>query len=452
MSTKRTIPHQIVNWVVEFLPDSTFTIVSSKAFRDASKVFFANGLATAISIVGIFVIQKIVAVRELGTFAVFNNLFTLTTGVILGGITTIFIRYLSQYLDHDLGIAKFLAIRTLQILLFISGGVFVVLTLFASQINGAFFHKPELTPYIQLVGISALTSIISSYYQTIFQAQQRFSLYATLILTQAVLGTLGVIGLATLHVLTPISVILFNVGVNVVYLFIGFLFYRKSTIAHATTVTPPSHLIREIIAFSRWIIVMSVTSFVFLKLDIFMLARVVPLEDIALYSFANSIYLAFILVLSAINTILLPRISRLKTPEEFHHSAHQITQLSLIVALLMIPAFFLVKPLVVLVFHDKFLHSMPILYVMFIGYVVSLILNPVVNLLIVLKQERFMAFSTVLMLVLNIIGNLVLIPRYGNMGAVSATTGSIIISNLILYLRLRFELRQLVPSITPTTP
>ncbi len=423
--------------LLAFIPSAAGEIIATQAFRDASKVFFANGFATAISLIGIFIIQKIIAVRELGTLAIYNNLLSLSTGIILGGITTSFVRYLSQYYERDLGVAKLIARRVLAIVLGLGVLTFIMFTFGSELINRLFFGQEDLESFIQLVGVGSLTTVVTVYYTTIFQTQQRFTAYSAIIFGQAIGGALAVVLLYFTNHLTTSNVILTNIAITAAAGSVSYLLYRRSGLAKAPRATPPPMLFHEMVHFSTWVVIMSIVSVVFTKVDVMMLSAMVSLEEVAIYSFASSIYLAFLLILGAMNTILLPRISRLQTAEEFRAAAARVLRLSAFVAVTTVPLFFLVAPLVHLVFQNKFDDALPLIYLLLGSLSVSILLNPSVNFLIVMKRERFMAISAIAMVLINVAGNLLFIPTYRAIGAVSVTAITIVIVNIVQFIEFR---------------
>lgn len=420
-----------------------FAFFQTKAFRDTSTVFIANVVGTVVSLVGVLVIQRVLDYSALGTLAIYNNVVTLAAGIILGGMNTVTVRFVSQFLASDPGVAKGILRSVLRIQLILAAVALLVLGFFAPQVNALFFDKPELIPYIQLAGAGVALTLLTSFYQTIFQSQQRFRLYAIITIVQATLGTAGVFALKALNMLTAKGYVTFTLGLMLCIFVASVILYFTSSLARIPRKPIPKETLRTILRYSKWVVVMTTATFIFLKLDVFMLTSYVSLKEVALYSFANSIYTAYLLILSTVNTILLPKMSQLQKYEDFRNAIKTVSRVSTLLTIATIPTFFAIRPLIHMVFQDKFDASMPVLALMLGGFVVSLLLNPVVNFLLVMQQEKFLAIVTVVQLFLHIIGNLIFIPRYGNMGAVGVTTVTIIFVNLVGFIRIFHTLRKL---------
>ncbi|MBU0597477.1 oligosaccharide flippase family protein [Patescibacteria group bacterium] len=417
--------------------------LSSKVVKDTGKVFSSSILATGITFIGSLVTLKVLEVNAIGSLVAYNNIGAIVAGIALSGINISFVRYLSLYLKKDTNVAGLL-IKKIFILEFLLGVVsLIILFIFAPTIANSIFHKPELALFIKLAGINILFSIVFSFFKTLFQSQQKFTLFSVLTFSQATLTTLVIILFTVLKMLTAVNVIYIGIASNLIFIFIGLFYFLKYRVIVKTGSILPRGLLKEMFHYSKWLIVMAIASLLFQKTDIFMLTSMVSLDQVAYYSFANTIYATFLIILTAINTVLLPKISSFQKPQEFIGATKKIQKFSFLITIIILPTFFFIKPLTILIFQQKFTESMPVLYVLLISLVVSIILNPIVNMLLVLKKVKFMSMVTAAILVLNIIGNIIFIPKYGIMGAVWVTVISYITSNVVLFIKIRLELKKM---------
>lgn len=437
---------QLKRLLIHFFPNYQELIVSYQQIaKDAGKVFFATAIAAVIGFVGSIFVVRALPIENYGLLGSYGNLTTTAAGIVASGINFSFVRYLSRYLDKDPQIAKILTRRILLIELVIGVIIFILSLFFSKFIAINFFHKEILDSYIKLAGLGALLTIVLSFFQSVIQSHQKYGFFALVILLQAAIGNILIFIFYKIGILSSLNVIYTNIATSIILILIAIIYLQKRDVfsrQKRKDATIQSNFFKDVLRYSKWLTIMSISTLIFLKLDIFMLTRMVTLTDVGKYSFAYNIYQSLLMVLFAVNTVILPKISRISKNKEFVSSAKKIFRASFVITLFVVPIFFIIKPIVILLYGTTYLDALPILYIMMIGLLVSMCLNPIVNILLIIKQERYMALINLSILFLNVIGNLIFIPLYGLMGAVIVTTTTIILSNVILVLKLISELRK----------
>ncbi|MFA5134761.1 MAG: oligosaccharide flippase family protein [Patescibacteria group bacterium] len=438
-------PENNQNIQASFLQDFSFQNLKntffSKTGKDASKLFISNIVATGIGLAASLITLKIFNVNEIGILASTNNLVGIVAGIILSGINISFVRYLSDYLKKDKAIASALTKQILKIEFIFAISAFIVIFFSSSFLANEVFHKSDLDFFIKLAAINIFLSIAISFYKTYFQALEKFSFISLSIIIPAILNISCIGFLAYLNALTPESVLYISIGITGLFLFISLWYYQKNKIQTETEKKLPNEFLKKFLHYSKWVVLMAVTSLIFSRIDIFMLTSMVDLGQVALYSFAFTIYSTYLIVLNTINTVLLPKISSFQTYLELRIAAKKIFKFSILIAIIILPTIFFIRPLTQFIFQNKFDGSMPVIYVFFLSLLISIIVNPIVNILLVIKRQKFLSLLTFAILILNVIGNLIFIPRYGIIGAVWVTACTHIFSNVIAGIKVMLELK-----------
>lgn len=410
--------------------------------KDASKVFLASAFALFAGFIGSLFSLKVLNVNQIGTVASFNNLVAIFSGITISGINISFIRYVSLYLKKDNNVAAWLTKRIFFIEIVISLFFFITLIVFASFFSTYIFHKPELAPFIRLSGITIIQSIIFSFFITFFQTYQKFTLYSVLSISQASLTTIGIIIFSYLKILSAEKLIYIGIAVYVIFIIIGYFYYLKYRVHAEQNGVLPKSLIKDIIHYTKWIIIQSLGIRLLTKADIFILTTMVTLGQVALYSFANTIYITYRIIPNTISMVLFPKLSSLQKPREFIEASKKIFKYSTLISLFIIPTFFIIKPLSLLFFGQKFNESLPLIYILLAAFVIISAFNPAGNILLAMEKQKFVGIATALILPVSIGLYLILIPRYNILGATWATAISHSLYNVALAVKVLIELKK----------
>lgn len=407
-------------------------LFTSPAIHATLKVFIASLISSALVFIGSIFTINALSIESFGVLSSYNNITALMSGLILSGLNLAFIRYFTLYLKKDIGLAKLLFKKIISLEIVFSFLILVITLFFSRFIADQFFQKPDLYFYIRLAGLGTFLAVLLTFFQSVFQSQEKYNFFSFVIIGQSLITTVIIFLLFVFKSLSTPHIIYANLSAYLLVIIASLLYYSKTPVARVKYSQAPVHFFREVMHYSKWLIIITLSSLLFSRLDVLMLTKISDLTQVGIFSFANTIYLNLLILVAAVNTIVLPKISRLESAEEINTTTNKIFRLSLILALTTIPFLFLVKPAVLLLFGTKYIEAMPVLYIMLVGFVISVTFNPVVNMLLILKKQRFMAYTNIAVLVYNFLLNLLLIPRYGARGAVIATITGMAWSNIIM--------------------
>lgn len=148
--------------------------------------------------------------------------------------------------------------------------------------------------------------------------------------------------------------------------------------------------------------------------------------------------LSFLLV--AVNSVAAPKFAAFYAENkigELGSLARSYTRMLIIVAF---PAAMLLAVFagpVLSLFGPEFDGAKTALRILLAGQLASVVVGPVGNILIMSGRERSVRNNAIIAVSLNIVGNLILVPRLGITGAAISTASSLLIKNLLLYYYLR---------------
>lgn len=167
------------------------------------------------------------------------------------------------------------------------------------------------------------------------------------------------------------------------------------------------------------------------KVDVLMVGALSTDEEVGIYSAATRTSLLLLLVLMAVNQITSPTMSGLYASERHGDLAtlfRQITQWVLILSLPMVIVTLLLPEDILGVFGGGFRAGGTALAILALGQVVNLMTGPVQRLMEMTGRQYAVLGALAGVIVLDLLFNWLLIPRYGSSGAATATSLSLVIA------------------------
>lgn len=235
---------------------------------------------------------------------------------------------------------------------------------------------------------------------------------------------------------SPQHAALLSVMVGIVSLCIAgiFLFRRLPTpFWQGTLVYDTQKWVREAVPF----ILLTGAAFINAKIDIFMLGFFRPVDEIGVYRIAVEASLLVLMGLQIVNTVIAPQITTIYLQnkiQELQKLIRTSARIAFVFALCVSLATFVFgKEIILWLVGDEFADAYATILILNIGTLVAAASGSVVLLAKMTHHEADAMRSLGMSIVLNIILNIGLIPRYGINGAAIATTMSMIFRNVYLY-------------------
>ena len=398
---------------------------AKRVIKNTFYILCAQILSRSLSTIFIIFSTRLLGVKAYGIFVLINTIILISGPITNLGIRALIIRRMSKEVDQ--------AERIISNILFIRIVTAIVVYLCLLVYVNSYGYSDEIKELIYIAGLVIILNVITYTLESVFIAFEKLkawgfiSVGASLIFTIASIAALLLGGgLKALFII--------KVGVAVGLAFIVIIVVRKRFFKFR----PRLELVfsRKLLYNSLPFFVMLVISILNKKLDIMMLsfldAPIDKLKAIGYYAPAHNILIAMMMLPKSINKALLPMVSQ-KIYEE-----HGIVQKSiekatkLIMVTISIPVIVLTTLFSVeitrLLFGAEFSNTAVSLMILGWGYA-FLALNIPTNSLIgsakEIKQVLPLFTGT---LILNLILNLLLIPKYSYVGASIATCVSLIIA------------------------
>jgi O-antigen/teichoic acid export membrane protein len=215
---------------------------------------------------------------------------------------------------------------------------------------------------------------------------------------------------------------------------------------------------RELFAFSAPLVVTAAMNLVLESIDIFLLSIFDTTAAVSVYSVAYPLAKLLTPLLMAFSFIFLPAISELHSNGEFQEMrrTYQLVSKWILFGTLPIFLVFAFFPATVIryTFGPEYVSGALTLTVLSVGFLIHSFAGLNGNTLTSIGRVRTIMFDTIFAAVLNVVLNIILIPRYSYFGAAIATTISYILLNALFLVQLYretgthpFRRKSLVPSV-----
>lgn len=414
-----------------------------KILSSAVFVFIATIVSSAAKLLERVVVGRLLTPDGYGEFSVALAVFTLGTTLGAAGYTQGIPRFMARFDDIEdvrgawltgllftTGLSVVIAIGLLL------GAPVIVPQLFESSEATALFviFVIAIPVYVvYTVGVAAIRGQENTMYKVltsnVFYPGFRLALVSILLASG-----IGIIATGFSYLVTLL------ITVVLTYAFLNRLFPIRGAFRLHT---------REMTTFSAPLIVSTIVGTLLTRTDTLMLGYFRSSAEVGVYNAAYPLAGVLTLALGAVGYMYLPVASRIDSDSDSSvEHVYEITTKWVFVLLVPLFVTLLVFPdqIISIVFGSQYAAGGSALAILAIGFFTNAAVGRNKETLSALGETSVILVSNVVAFVVNVLLNLVLIPRHGFMGAAVASAGSYILLNITIYVFLRYRF-----GITPFT-
>ena len=413
---------------------------AKKFVSDVGVTFFATMTQTALAFSITIILGKWFGPDELGLYRIVLTIFGLTSICAAIGIPSAVIKFVAEYKDNKKKVDEITS--TALIVVFVSGIAFTVLFFFLSGTLASAFHMLRLEDLLHVLSFIFPFALINNTLLGLLNGYRRMRLFAfviiargglavivTIIFVSAGLGSKGaVLGLVIAECLT--SLLLFGIS------------YRYINLAFKNCIPTAIQLIK----FGAQIVGANAINSLNKQLDIILIGLFLFPSDVGYYAAAVGLSRFFWLIPASIQRITYPATSEYWSKKNFVPLGKMINKSikysSLILVFIAMVVFFYGEFIMTTLFRKDFISSFLPLQILLIGTVIrGGLAHPIGASLTGIGRPDLVLKLTAFMLFTNVVFDILLIPRFGILGAAIATSISLSIGafiNLILIVKIMF--------------
>lgn len=353
-----------------------------------------------------------------GLFSALNALVTLLSGIGDFGISSALVNFLPKVKDS----------RSTLISVTFWFQIIVSLIITLVLLSLSFFRQSIIpgSSFVHFGIIAILTGVyvLQGFALGIFNAERKFFQASFIQGMDSVIKLSIVAGLFFTNTLNIELALLANLLSCIISITYGFYGEFKNI-----RLIFPRHQLREIFKFSKWIAISRVFSVMISRVDVLLLNLMVGSYQAGLFAASSRIALLFALLVSSIGSVTAPRFSAFVNKADIKRYLKKVALMVGGVSILMLLTVLIADPLVRTIFGDKYVPAIPIfraLTIAMIPFLLSVVTSQ--PLIYSFNQPKFFSRVTILQVLIIVVLDLILIPRYQALGP----TISLGISNTIV--------------------
>jgi len=400
------------------LTQKTKDFLRNEENREVALLFVTKIISSGMGLIAIIIIARTLEPSHFGIFSLAMGVMIVALEFAGQGIDVGMVRFSSHCMEKDEKQACSMFKSAFKIKLTLSLTVFMIGYFAAPLLATKIFHQPEATNSLRLALLATCGISMWRYILSVLQSYQFFKKYALLDLVNNLLRLIAVAFVCFIFIRNLIGVLAAYAIVPFISFFVGLRVVPRELFKVSGE---QIKALKELIKFSRWIIISGIITIIYNRMDIFMLARLKGSSDVGIYAAAFNLLLATDILLVPILTVFLPKVSKIVEKTKYKNYILKSTGLTLILVLILLPSFFLAKPIILTLFGSEFIQSVAIFKILFFGFMVSLMLLPCWLILLSLNLPHYITSIDLSILVFNFVGNYLVIPRYGAVGAAWVT-------------------------------
>lgn len=172
------------------------------------------------------------------------------------------------------------------------------------------------------------------------------------------------------------------------------------------------------------------------EISILFLGNLSSDEDVAVFKVASQFTLAIAIGLSAVNTVIKPKIAKYYTEGDFDALSEILKKSAQVSMLVSLPVVFVLfvfgRPLINFIFGSHYSESYELLIVLIVGQLFNTFMGSVGTLLNMSLNEDKVLIILLFSLIVNIVLLYFLVPVFGAQGAAYSTTCSVVMWNILM--------------------
>ena len=388
-----------------------------------------NLLLPVSSLATVVVVARCLGTEGLGRYSLVFSFFNVFSSISLLGLNAVITREGASVLER---LPKLLSNAA------ILGTIASLLLMVVMGTLGSWLGYDEATRVaLVILSIAILPATILKYFEATCIACERMEFIGLFTLSENILRiALSVVLLVLGHGISAIMIV--AVGTRILACLVYMLFVHK--LGLALRWTPDLRVLRQLVFTAPTFTLISVFAVLYSKIDIFMLSKIGEMNDVGVYGAGYRILEIAMVLPASLCLSVYPGLARASSanPETVRLLGSETLRYLLVMTLpLAVGATLLAKPIMNLLYGEAFRPASVILTVLVWTVIPYAWVRYYAYVLVAANRQKIDLCLNVIMAGVNIVLNLLLIPRYGSLGAALATTVSICVYAVGQYIYIR---------------
>ncbi|GAB6168161.1 oligosaccharide flippase family protein [Clostridium carnis] len=386
-------------------------------FKKFLEFAIGNGFILILGFISSPIITRLILPEEYGKYDLFNTVTTLVILVMMMGIDQAYVRYYHEESSEDIGLYLRKCVKLPLTFNFIVGGILLIMYKFVSN----FIIEETSFLLVVLILLHSIFSIISNFSMIHIRMKQRGKLYSFLSVINKSCFLIFTLILFSIFKNNYIVLVLSAIFSNAIMGIVAII-YERNDWFKINKGNKPKITNKELIIYGYPFIFSMAITWVFQSIDKVSLKMFSGYEEIGLYAGAMTIIGLLNVFQSAFTVFWTPvayeKYSKDKENKEFFIEVNKIVSLAMLVLSIGLIS---CKDIIVALLGSKYSGAQfifPFLVLMPIMYTISETTVLGINFK---KKTKYHIYIAIFSAISNVIGNLILVPKYGATGAAIST-------------------------------
>lgn len=407
---------------------------SLSIYSDVVPVFLIKILGVVMGVSATYLVSRYFGLNQLGAIVTFNTLLTVFAFIGQFGSNVYVLKTLPLHMSTSSVSGKHFLKKTLELSLAFSVLIGCIIFFFSDFIANKFFHQAHVGHAILFLALLLPLRVISAISNEAIRSHGMFLVYAICSILQSIFLFLGLIIFITLFhregTLLLVNIISWVLGSIFCLLSCWFIVTRGLSRDVRRQVIPIRR--RVIFRESLPLLLMSSSLFLLSQMDTIMLAYLSNTGEVGNYAVAVKISMVVALPLIAINALVGSKVSSIYLSEGLYalqKFGMQATGLMFLSALPLFLVVFILREYLSGLFGANSIENS--IFLLSMGHLFNAFIGPVGYMLSLTDHAKIYRNILGCGLIINVLLNYILIPKYGASGAAFATFTSVIFWNCL---------------------
>ncbi len=405
--------------------------------KSGALVSLANILSTVLGLLFSVYVARTYGAHATGLLALISSVLTFSYVISSLGIHTSILRMIPEHEQLYSSLSSLYLMRRIIIILFISASsTAAALYLLSGFIVDIFANITEFSPALRLIAPFLVIIVISKFFIQSLRAFHSVKIFSVFIVLDPLIKLLSIYLLTSISIklINPVIAMLVSPCVLIITAYVAVhMLCNKHIVLDSRTLVHNTPTI-DIIKLSMPMLLTTIMHIIISEIDTIMLGIYVSTEEVGIYSVAYKISVFASFFLGAFNSILAPQYSKLHASGDkigLRKLAQRSTRVICLISFPICLALYIAGENILAFFGQEFIAGYSVLMILVAGQMINLAAGSVGYFLNMTGNQ--VPFNMIITAsgILNIGLNLLLIPRYGMIGAAWASMVSLIVWNIL---------------------
>jgi O-antigen/teichoic acid export membrane protein len=389
--------------------------LARKILTSIGAVFVGGAASSALGFLSTVIISKGLGPSGFGLTSTAIAYFYLVFGCVEFGLSASVVRF--GALTEQGNVQRLAAILKAGLVLRTMTGILVVIVGVgaAAPLARVIYRDAAHTPLILWASFSAALYLLGSFIDMSLRLYERFFVLALYTLAPNLIRLIITYLLYRSGHLDPVTAtVAISLGLAA-GIILGIPWLPLSLLRESARL-PIRAVARELLGFGKWVFLTNVGVSLISRVDTLILSHYADSSQVGLYAAGFQLTMIFQILQTSLGTVLLPQVTRLKGRIQTWRFIRILLGLAVAISSVMLALIPFAGTLVPLVFGSRFAGATPIFQILLVNYALQLYSLPFATLILARGRSQLLAYQTALQLVLGLVCNSQLIPRYGAIG------------------------------------